>query len=53
MFKKNGRLTVLSYVDENHLVHGILTEANWGYPMTFTDVKIIVKDYLDVISKND
>lgn len=30
---KNGRLTVLSSVDENQLLHGILTDANWGYPL--------------------
>lgn len=44
---KNGRPNVLSSVDENHPLHSILTAANWGYPLTSTDVRTTVKGYLD------
>lgn len=43
----NGRPTALSNTDEQHILHGILVAAKWGYPLTGKDVRIIVKGYLD------
>ncbi|KAJ4436072.1 hypothetical protein ANN_18699 [Periplaneta americana] len=42
-----GRPTALSSKEEHHLLQGIITAAEWGFPLTSFDVRCIVKQYLD------
>ena len=45
---KNGRPNALSNTDENHLLHGILTAAKWGYPLT--SLKTTLKNVLKIMN---
>lgn len=46
-YTKSGRPTVLSEKDEKDIVSGLLISAEWGYPLTQRDVKVVVKGFLD------
>ena len=45
--KKQGGQTVLSLQEESLLVDKLLILAEWGYPLTTLDLRLVVKDYLD------
>ena len=45
--KSIGTPSVLNKEEEKMLVHGILRAAHWGYPLDSTDIRGIVKGYLD------
>lgn len=42
-----GRQKVLKEYEENAIVSAIERAANWGYPFTHMDIRIMVKSYLD------
>ncbi len=42
-----GRPTVLSRTEEEVIVKRLLLMADWGFPLSPKDLKIILKDYLD------
>lgn len=44
---KPGGQPVINEGDENYLVRGILRCAEWGFPLTPLDIKILVKGWLD------
>lgn len=48
---KPGRQPVLNTQEEKHLVEGIIQCAEWGFPLTQVDVRLIVKGYLDHAGK--
>lgn len=46
-FRKPGRQTIFSEADEKHIVHGILTASKWGFPLNGTEIRNIIKTFLD------
>ena len=44
--KHIGRPCVFTKNEEKLFITGLTTVAKWGYPFTYTDVKIYVKGYL-------
>jgi len=50
---KNVELQCLTSVTELRLVKAINTLAAWKYPLSSTDIRLLVKDYLDHCSVND
>jgi hypothetical protein len=44
---KHGGQTALSTEQESSLVTVILAAAEWGYPLTKNDIRLMVKNYLD------
>uniref|UniRef100_A0A915KJN4 Uncharacterized protein n=1 Tax=Romanomermis culicivorax TaxID=13658 RepID=A0A915KJN4_ROMCU len=47
MDKAPGHPTALTKEEENILCEHIMLVAEWGYPMTQTDLRQFVKNYLD------
>lgn len=45
--KKQGGQPVLTEHEETAIVNSLITCAEWGYPLGPTDLKMIVKSYLD------
>lgn len=45
--RKPGGQTVLSLQEEQSIVKCILTAADWGFPMTPSDIKTLVQSYLN------
>jgi hypothetical protein len=50
---KPGGQTVLSEKEEDYLVNGIRCSAEWGFPLTTYDVRLLVKGYLDRCGRNE
>ncbi|RVE41355.1 hypothetical protein evm_013996 [Chilo suppressalis] len=47
--KKVGRPTELDPEEEIKLVEGLIVLANWGYPVSQLELRLLVKSYLDSI----
>lgn len=45
--KKHGGQTKLSELDEKKLVDGIITLSEWGFPITRSDIRLLIKSFLD------
>lgn len=45
--KAQGGQTVLSSTEEKILVQQLITCADWGYPLDYVDLRMVVKTYLD------
>lgn len=45
--KNVGRPSILTKVDEEALVSGLITASKWGFPLTALDIRLIVKSFLD------
>lgn len=45
--KKHGGQTIISPTDEEKLVNGITTLSEWCFPLTRSDIRVLVKNFLD------
>lgn len=49
--KKIGRPTELDPEEEIKLVDGLIVLADWGYPVSHLELRLLVKSYLDSIGE--
>lgn len=53
LYEKSGRPNALSAPDEANIVAGLVTAAEWGFPFTPSEVKEVVKAFLDRKGKRE
>lgn len=50
---KYGRPTVLTEQEEQKIVEGLQVVGEWGFPLTTTDLQLVVQSYLDSCGRSE